>query len=62
MQILFHFPHVAHSSFRPKYDNIEWLNNKNDFERWCNGMTGYPLVDAGMRQLNEQATCTIELE
>ena len=53
MQILFHFPHVAHSSFRPKYDNIEWLNNKNDFERWCNGMTGYPLVDAGMRQLNE---------
>ena len=53
MQILFHFPHVAHSSFRPKYDKIEWLNNKNDFERWCNGMTGYPLVDAGMRQLNE---------
>ena len=47
MQILFHFPHVAHSSFRPKYDKIEWLNNKSDFERWCNGMTGYPLVDAG---------------
>ena len=53
MQILFHFPHVQTSCFKLKYENIKWRNNKNDFEKWCNGFTGYPLVDAGMRQLNK---------
>ena len=53
MQILFNFPYVVTSNFRTKYNNIEWMNNEMEFERWCNGMTGYPLVDAGMRQLNE---------
>ena len=52
MQILFHFPHVEKKSFRPAYDKIEWLDSKSDFERWSNGETGYPLVDAGMRELN----------
>jgi deoxyribodipyrimidine photo-lyase len=52
MQILFHFPHVEKKSFRPAYDKIEWLDNKSDFERWSHGQTGYPLVDAGMRELN----------
>lgn len=53
MQILFNFPHVITANFRTKYDNVEWMNNEIEFERWCNGMTGYPLVDAGIRQLNE---------
>ena len=52
MQILFHFPHVEFASFKSKYNKIKWLNNKQDFKKWCNGETGYPLVDAGMRQLN----------
>ncbi len=51
--ILYHFPHVVNRSFREKYDRIEWRNNKNEFEKWCEGQTGYPLVDAGMRELNE---------
>ncbi|AXT20165.1 deoxyribodipyrimidine photo-lyase [Flavobacteriaceae bacterium AU392] len=53
MQILFHFPKVVTQNFRGKYDKIQWLNSKIDFEAWCNGKTGYPLVDAGMRELNE---------
>ncbi len=53
MQILFHFPRVVNNNFRPKYDGIEWRNNTEDFKRWCEGTTGYPLVDAGMRELNE---------
>ncbi len=53
MQILFHFPHVAKGNFKSKYDGIRWRNNEQEFERWCNGTTGYPLVDAGMRELNE---------
>lgn len=53
MQILYHFPHVVHHSFKPKYDNIEWKNNEEEFKFWCEGKTGYPIVDAGMRQLNE---------
>jgi deoxyribodipyrimidine photo-lyase len=53
MQILWHFPHTAHRSFKEKYDRIEWRNNEDDFKKWCDGKTGYPLVDAGMRQLNE---------
>ncbi len=52
MMILYHFPHVVHGSFKRQYDNIKWLNNKIQFERWCTGQTGYPIVDAGMRELN----------
>ncbi|MBC8154272.1 MAG: deoxyribodipyrimidine photo-lyase [Bacteroidetes bacterium] len=52
-QVLEHFPHVEHNSFRREYDNIQWRNNEAEFEKWCQGQTGYPLVDAGMRQLNE---------
>ncbi len=52
MQILWHFPHTAEKSFRPKYDRIEWRNNEAEFEKWKNGQTGYALVDAGMRELN----------
>lgn len=52
MQILFHFPHVVKESFRPEYDKIEWRNDKAEFKAWCEGRTGYPLVDAGMRELN----------
>ncbi len=53
MQILFHFPCVVYESFRKKYDNINWRNNEAEFENWCQGKTGYPMVDAGMRQLNQ---------
>jgi deoxyribodipyrimidine photo-lyase len=52
MQILWHFPHTANSSFRPKYDTIQWDNNEILFKKWCEGKTGYPFVDAGMRELN----------
>jgi deoxyribodipyrimidine photo-lyase len=52
MQILWHFPHTKSSSFKPKYDAIQWNNNENDFKNWCEGKTGYPFVDAGMRELN----------
>jgi deoxyribodipyrimidine photo-lyase len=52
MQILWHYPHTAKSSFRPKYDNIEWENDQILFKKWCEGNTGYPFVDAGMRELN----------
>lgn len=51
--ILAQFPYVAERSFKPDYDKIEWRNNTDEFERWCNGQTGYPIVDAGMRELNE---------
>ena len=53
MQILFHFPKVQNRNFKSAYDGIEWRNNEDDFKRWCEGKTGYPMVDAGMRQLNE---------
>jgi deoxyribodipyrimidine photo-lyase len=53
MQILFNYPNVVTESFKKKYDNIQWRNNETEFKKWCNGETGYPLVDAGMRQLNE---------
>ncbi|WP_372938261.1 deoxyribodipyrimidine photo-lyase, partial [Seonamhaeicola sp.] len=53
MQILYHFPHVVTSNFKPKYDGVQWRNDKADFKKWCEGKTGYPMVDAGMRQLNE---------
>ena len=52
MQILWHFPHTVNSSFRPKYDAIVWDNNEDLFQKWCDGKTGYPFVDAGMRELN----------
>lgn len=53
MQILYHFPEVVDHNFRSKYDGIEWRNDEKDFKAWCAGRTGYPMVDAGMRQLNE---------
>jgi deoxyribodipyrimidine photo-lyase len=54
MNILSNFPHVGTGeSFRREYDRIEWRNNENEFEKWCAGQTGYPIVDAGMRELNE---------
>lgn len=53
MQILWHFPHTTKSSFRPKYDEIKWENNEELFKKWCEGKTGYPFVDAGMRELNK---------
>jgi hypothetical protein len=51
-QILFNFPHVEKNAFRGNYDLIKWRNNTDDFERWTSGKTGFPLVDAGMRELN----------
>tara|TARA_B100000949_G_scaffold137686_1_gene121128 strand:- start:9135 stop:10448 length:1314 start_codon:yes stop_codon:yes gene_type:complete len=53
MQILWHFPHTVNKAFRAKYDRIDWRNNEEEFEKWKKGKTGYPLVDAGMRELNE---------
>jgi deoxyribodipyrimidine photo-lyase len=53
MQILYHFPRVVNESFRKEYDNIEWINDEDQFKKWCQGKTGYPMVDAGMRELNE---------
>lgn len=53
MMILYHFPHVVSQSFKKKYDRIPWRNNEMEFDLWCKGETGYPIVDAGMRQLNE---------
>ncbi len=53
MQILWHFPHTKNKAFKTKYDKIEWRNNETEFKLWCKGKTGYPLVDAGMRQLNK---------
>ena len=51
-QILWHFPYVVDSAFKPNYNHIDWRNNEDEFEKWCNGQTGYPIVDAGMRELN----------
>lgn len=52
MQILWHFPHTVHKSFKEKYDAIRWENNQQKFKKWCEGKTGYPFVDAGIRELN----------
>lgn len=52
MQILWHFPQIVERAFKPKYDHIKWRNNEEEFEKWCVGQTGYPIVDAGMRELN----------
>jgi deoxyribodipyrimidine photo-lyase len=51
VQILYHFPRVRGSSFRPEYERIAWENDAGDFAAWCEGRTGYPVVDAAMRQL-----------
>ncbi len=53
ISILAHYPHVRSGSFRPRYDRIHWVNNEDQFKAWCEGRTGYPVVDAGMRQLVE---------
>ncbi len=53
MQILYHFPHVVNRPFKAKYDFIEWRIDEEDFQKWCDGKTGYPIVDAGMRELNQ---------
>ena len=53
MQVLFHFPKVVTNNFKQKYDAIPWRNNEKEFKKWCKGETGYPMVDAGMRQLNK---------
>lgn len=53
MQILYHFPKVVTENFKQKYDGVQWRNDTADFKKWCEGKTGYPMVDAGMRQLNE---------
>jgi deoxyribodipyrimidine photo-lyase len=50
--ILYHFPNTVSNAFKPAYDFIEWNNNEDEFKLWCEGKTGYPLVDAGMRELN----------
>lgn len=52
MMILYHFPHAAKNSFKSQYDRIEWRNNESEFKAWCDGKTGFPIVDAGMRELN----------
>jgi deoxyribodipyrimidine photo-lyase len=52
MMILHHFPQTMNHAFRPEYDRIKWVNDEQQFEAWCKGATGYPLVDAGMRELN----------
>lgn len=53
MQILWHFPHTANQAFREKYDTVPWRDAPKDLQKWKDGQTGYPLVDAGMRELNE---------
>ncbi|WP_121197379.1 cryptochrome/photolyase family protein [Mucilaginibacter gracilis] len=53
MMVLYHFPNTATHAFKPDYEGIKWRNNEHEFKAWCDGQTGYPLVDAGMRQLNQ---------
>ena len=53
MQILYHFPKVIDANFKRKYDGVKWRNKEEEFLKWCEGKTGYPLVDAGMRELNQ---------
>lgn len=50
--ITHHFPHVLGNAFQHKFTHIAWKNNKKHFQAWCDGMTGFPIVDAGMRELN----------
>lgn len=51
-QILSNFPHVEKNAFRKEYESIEWRNDEREYQLWCEGKTGYPIVDAGMRELN----------
>lgn len=51
--ILWHFPEVVNHNFNRKYDGVQWRNDVDEFQKWCEGKTGYPIVDAGMRELNE---------
>jgi deoxyribodipyrimidine photo-lyase len=51
--ILFHFPESVTKSFKKQYDNVVWKKDEVKFNAWCEGKTGYPIVDAGMRELNE---------
>lgn len=51
--ILWHFADVVSESFKKEYDNIKWRNDEQEFKQWCKGETGYPIIDAGMRELNE---------
>lgn len=53
MMLLWHFPHTVHSPFRADYNDIQWINNEKQFTAWCEGKTGYPIIDAGMRQLKQ---------
>lgn len=53
MMILWHFPHTVNQAFKSAYDQINWRNDEKEFQAWCDGETGYPLVDAGMKQLNQ---------
>jgi deoxyribodipyrimidine photo-lyase len=53
MQILYNFPNVVTVNFKSVYDDIDWRNDEKEFQRWCQGETGYPIVDAGMRQLKD---------
>lgn len=53
MMILWHFPHAANGAFKKEYNQVEWLPDEIGFKRWCEGKTGFPIVDAGMRELNE---------
>jgi deoxyribodipyrimidine photo-lyase len=53
MQILWSFPHVVRAPFKSDYERIAWRNNEEEFHAWCEGKTGYPIVDAGMRELNQ---------
>ncbi|MEM7055421.1 MAG: deoxyribodipyrimidine photo-lyase [Bacteroidota bacterium] len=53
MMILWHFPYVVTRSFKSIYDEVKWINDEQQFRAWCEGLTGYPIVDAGMRELNK---------
>jgi deoxyribodipyrimidine photo-lyase len=52
-QILYHFPHAQHSAFKPVYDKLSFKNNHSQFAAWCEARTGYPIIDAAMRQINQ---------
>lgn len=52
MMILAYNPQVTERAFKPSYDHIPWRNNEMEFQAWCEGLTGFPIVDAGMRELN----------
>jgi deoxyribodipyrimidine photo-lyase len=53
MMLLYHHPHILGSAMKPNFNNINWSYDKKHFKMWCEGKTGFPLVDAGMRQLNQ---------